>query len=93
MRPGNAGRATRNWETFLTMPNSPDVVEPEQDYLGFICEKCGEAFSIIGPLDPAGLPPRDEPMKIGAQGPLPAECTHCGHKADYTVQQLVRFCR
>jgi hypothetical protein len=75
------------------MSNAPDVIEPKQNYLGFLCEKCGEAFAIVGPLNLVGLPPHDEPMKIGAYGPLPAECTHCGHNADYTVQQLIRFSR
>lgn len=72
------------------MPNPIDVIEPTQDYLGFLCEKCGQNFSIIGPLDPLEHP-RDKPMRIGAPGPLPADCPHCGHHADYTIQQLIRF--
>jgi hypothetical protein len=72
------------------MPNSPDVVEPQQDYFGFLCEKCGEAFSIVGPLDPVEMPP-EKPIRIGARNPLPATCSHCGHKADYVVEQIIRF--
>ena len=73
-----------------TMSNSPQVVEPQQDYLGFVCEKCGENFSIIGPLDPVEMP-REKPMRIGAKNPLPAICSHCGHASDYVVEQLIRF--
>ncbi len=72
------------------MSDAPVIVEPAQDYLGFLCEKCGQNFSIIGPLDPIEMPP-EKPMRIGAQDPLPATCSHCGHKADYTIKQLIRF--
>jgi DNA-directed RNA polymerase subunit RPC12/RpoP len=72
------------------MPDPSHVVEPPQDYLGFLCERCGQTFSIIGPLDPVEMP-ADKPMRIGARGPMPAACSHCGHKTDYTVQQLIRF--
>lgn len=66
------------------------TIEPTRDYLGFPCGKCGERFSIVGPLDPVEHPP-DKPMRIGARGPLPADCPHCGHRADYAIQQLIRF--
>ena len=72
------------------MVNPPDLIEPTQDYLGFVCEKCGESFSIVGPLDPVEHPP-GKAMRIGARNPLPADCAHCGHHAEYTIQQLIRF--
>jgi hypothetical protein len=72
------------------MPDPAEIVEPQQSYLGFVCEKCGETFSIIGPLDPVEHP-ADAPMRIGAQNPLKTTCSHCGHQADYTVAQLIRF--
>lgn len=71
---------------------TPDIVEPTNDYLGFLCEKCGKTFPIIGPLDLTMLP-RDKGMTIGRAGPMPALCPHCGHKADYTISQLIRFSR
>ena len=37
--------------------------------------------------------PADKPMRIGARNPLHATCSHCGHEADYTIQQLTRFSR
>jgi DNA-directed RNA polymerase subunit RPC12/RpoP len=72
--------------------SEPAWVEPRSDYLGFVCNKCGETFSIIGPLDLAEMPP-DKPLHIGARGPMPATCPHCGHKHDYTVDRLIRFSR
>ena len=72
------------------MSDPPVTVEPAHDYLGFLCELCGQNFSIVGPLDPVAMPP-DQPVRIGAQNPLHARCTHCGHEADYTIQQLIRF--
>ena len=72
------------------MPDAPAIVEPTRDYLGFFCEKCGQPFSIIGPLDPVEHP-ADKPMRIGAKNPLHATCDHCGHDADYMIQQLIRF--
>ena len=74
------------------MTNPAQIVEPTQDYLGFLCESCGQTFSIIGPLDPIEHP-ADKPMRIGARNPLHATCSHCGHEADYTIQQLTRFSR
>lgn len=72
------------------MSDSPDLVEPTQDYLGFLCEKCGKNFAIIGPLDLEKMP-REKPMTIGARDPLHTTCTHCGYVADYSVKQLIRF--
>jgi hypothetical protein len=70
--------------------DTPPLIEPQQDFLGFLCEKCGKTFPIIGPLDLTKTP-RDTPMTIGARGPLSSTCTHCGHDATYSVTQLIRF--
>jgi hypothetical protein len=72
------------------MPDAVDIVEPTHDYLGFLCEKCGQNFSIVGPLDPVEHPV-DKPMRIGARNPLTATCSHCDHQADYVIAQLIRF--
>lgn len=76
----------------LPTSETPEIIEPTSDYLGFPCVKCGLAFSIIGPLDLEKMP-RDEPMRIGTRGLIPATCPHCGEKADYAIDQLIRFSR
>lgn len=67
-----------------------DLVEPRQEYLGFVCTNCQQTFAIIGPLDPEKMPP-DQPLRIGAKGPLSAECSHCHHREEYGVDRLIRF--
>jgi DNA-directed RNA polymerase subunit RPC12/RpoP len=72
------------------MAETPSVVEPLKEYLGVACAHCGHAFPIVAtPLDPATVP-IDRPILVGASGPLHGTCPHCGHKADYTVDQLRR---
>ena len=70
--------------------STPDYVEPAQEFLGFECAKCRRTFALVGPLDLVEMPP-DRPLRIGARGPIPAECPHCAHRADYPIDQLRRF--
>jgi hypothetical protein len=72
--------------------DKPELVEPSRDYLGFVCEKCGQSFSIVGPLDPTQMPP-DQPMRVGSPGPLHGHCPHCQHQADYPIARLIRLSR
>ena len=68
----------------------PTIVEPEKEYLGVVCEKCGQTFPIVAtPLDPTQIPP-DQPLRIGARGPLHGACPHCQHRADYTADKVRR---
>lgn len=67
----------------------PETTEPGKEYLGVICRNCQRFFSVVGPLDPAEVPP-DRPMRIGARGPLSLACPHCGDHADYPVGNLIR---
>ncbi|HEX3883390.1 MAG TPA: hypothetical protein VHW66_12085 [Stellaceae bacterium] len=72
------------------MAESPSLVEPDKEYLGVACTHCGHVFAIVGtPLDPATMPP-DQPLRVGARGPLHGNCPRCGHRAEYTVDQLTR---
>lgn len=69
----------------------PVWIEPLHDYLGFVCENCGRKFAVTKALDPVQFP-ADKEMKIGARGgKVPADCTHCGHLADYPIDKLIRF--
>ncbi len=69
----------------------PAIVEPRHDYLGFVCVNCARQFPITRPLDPVQFP-IEQPVTVGAQGgKIPADCPHCGHTADYTIERLIRF--
>ena len=69
--------------------STPEFVEPTQEYLGVACGNCHRFVAVVGPLDPAQIPP-DKPMKVGSRGPLTVECPHCKHRAEYPVSQLRR---
>jgi DNA-directed RNA polymerase subunit RPC12/RpoP len=70
---------------------APEVVAPGHEHLGLFCVNCGKSFSLIGPLDPDKVP-ADKPLNIRARTPvLHGTCSHCGHKADYPIEQLRRL--
>lgn len=69
----------------------PAIVEPRRDYLGFACVNCARRFPITRPLDPVQFP-TGQPVNIGAPGGrITADCPHCGHTANYTIERLIRF--
>jgi hypothetical protein len=69
--------------------NTSDFVEPTKEYLGVMCENCQSFVAVVGPLDPLKIP-RDEPMRVGARGPLTVECPRCEHRAEYPIDKLRR---
>jgi predicted nucleic-acid-binding Zn-ribbon protein len=72
------------------MAKVPGVIEPEKEYLGVVCRNCAYSFPIVGPLDPAQVPP-DKAIRVGARGPLHGTCPHCGHRANYPIEQIQRI--
>jgi hypothetical protein len=68
---------------------TPPYVEPKKEYLGVICHSCQRFVPVIGPLDPAKIPP-EQPMTLGSRGPLHVECSHCKHSAEYPITEMRR---
>jgi len=64
-------------------------MEPGKDYLGVACAHCGWEFAIIGPLDPAQIPP-NQPFTLGSRGPLRGGYPHCGQHGSYPIEQVHR---
>jgi len=71
------------------MPDEPNPVEPLKEYLGAVCASCGKTFLLVGPLDPVQVP-LDKEIRVGARGPVAADCPHCDHHAEYALDQIRR---